>query len=576
MYLATATVGEWFTSNAVLKLDPTGQKIIYRTLIGGAPESLAVDAAGNAYVAGTAGAGLGSTDGAYQPQLAPGNCAAGNGQQPCPDAFVLKLSPSGALVWATYLGGSGRDDAHAVAVDSTGSPWVVGETLSPDFPVTPNATQSKFHGVVIFGLETWGDGFAAKLDPTGGKLLYSTYLGGSAPDGAFAVAVDAANAVYITGGTGSTDFPTTPGSLQPAFSGTSENTGINGNAFVTKFDSTSGLVYSTYLGGFGSLGTTVAVDTSGEAAVNVAPRAGSSNCSAAAVSVLNAAGSALTASSPVSGQYLAFDSVGALYTAGQTETLAFLTTPQSFQTHYGGGGSDDYAGKVDFTQPIGLTLSAVVNSASMRAGGVLPFLTGEVAPGELVTLFGNGFGPQTVVNFDGFTAPVLYASNCQINAVVPFGVAPEKTTSVSAQSGSSLAGPVQLPVVAAAPALFTVAGTQAAVLNQDGTINSVSNPAPRGTVVAIYMTGVGALTPALADGSTGPLSPPFPAPVQNVSAVIGVTMASVLFAGQAPGLIAGVTQVNVLVPRNAATGAGIPLTIIAGGYKSQFTTLAVQ
>ena len=171
-----------------------------------------------------------------------------------------------------------------------------------------------------------------------------------------------------------------------------------------------------------------------------------------------------------------------------------------------------------------------------------------MASGEIVTLFGVGFGDNPTVSFSQTPAPILYASNCQINAVVPFVVTPGQNTFVSVQSAGQTIGPVKLPVVAAAPGLFTMTqnGTgQAAILNQDYSVNSASNPAPRGSFVAVYLTGTGALDPRIADGSLGPMSPPFPAPTAGITAAIGGVAATVLFKGQAPGLIAGATQVNV-------------------------------
>jgi hypothetical protein len=115
MWLAIGASTEWFSQYAVLKLDPAGQNIVYKTLLDAAPEAMAVDAAGDVFLAGSAGSGFGTTAGAYQPQPAPCTCASGAGlmlgQSPSNDAFAIKLSPSGALVWATYLGGSGKDDS---------------------------------------------------------------------------------------------------------------------------------------------------------------------------------------------------------------------------------------------------------------------------------------------------------------------------------------------------------------------------------------------------------------------------------------------------------------------------------
>lgn len=589
LYLAIERSGESLTSWAVVKLDPSAQNVLYTTIIGASPESMAVDAAGNVYLAGSAGAGLGATSGAYQPQLTAGTCPEGletrPTQGPCPDAFVMKLETSGAVAWATYLGGSGPDDAHAIAIDKAGNVWVTGETVSSDFPTTSNAMQRAFHGEVDFGPVRYGDAFVSKLDPTGGKLLFSTYLGGSAPDGAFGVAIDTSGSAYIAGGTQSPDFPTTSGTLQSVYAGEAGGSpSLAGDAFVTKFNSAGQVVYSTFLGGAGQLATAIAVDSTGQAFVNPVPQAlnGSSACTQpSAISVLNAAGSAVAASSPVGGDYLALNGSGNLYSAGLTRTLIFFSTPHAYQTQYGGGDSDAFAAEVDFSQPASPAIFSLVNAASMFPGYASSFATGAVAPGEIVTLFGNGFGSHPSVLFDNLPAPILYASDCQINAVVPFDVLPGLATFVDVQAAQTI-GPLKLPVVAAAPGIFTDNRTgvgQAAVLNQDGTLNSPANPAPVGSIVAVYMTGTGSLTPSLADGSVGPLSPPFPAPSHGVSATIGSVAAPVMFAGQAPGLIAGATQVNVQVPQGAPSGASVPLTISVGGYVSQVgqaVALAVQ
>jgi hypothetical protein len=102
---------------------------------------MAVDPAGNVYAAGTAGQGFLTSSGAYQPTLSPGTCfsAIGVSTYSCPDAFVMKLSIDGSLAYATYLGGSGSDQARAVAVDSQGNAWITGDTVSPVFPFTTGA-----------------------------------------------------------------------------------------------------------------------------------------------------------------------------------------------------------------------------------------------------------------------------------------------------------------------------------------------------------------------------------------------------------------------------------------------------
>jgi uncharacterized protein (TIGR03437 family) len=595
IYLAIEKLGNpYFVSFAVVKLDPTAQNILYTTPIDAYAELMAVDAAGDIYVTGAAGPGLATTPGVYQQQPAGGQCRYGpNGTGPCSNAFIAKLSPSGSVVWATYLGGSGPDDAHTIAVDSAGNVWVAGETVSPNFPTTAGAISRTFHGEIDLGPLRFGDAFVAKLDPTGSHLLYSTYLGGSGPDGAFGLAVDSTSAVYVAGGTGSPNFPTTPGALQTTYTGYNPNEppSLGPDGFVTKLDTSGDLIYSTLTG---SGNTPIVVDASGQAYVSEAGAPMSftiqNTCSAPpnkSVLVLNSTGSAVVATSPIPGAYLALDGKGGLYSAGLAYTLVFFSTPRAFQTEYGGGDSDAFAAKVDFSQPAGPTLASVLNAASLFPGYATNFPTGAVAPGEIVTLFGNGFGSaEPAVNFGQFPATVLYSSDCQINAVVPFEVNPGYTTLVTVQpggqSGDQMLGPIKLPVAVAAPGIFTTneSGTgQGAILNQDSSANSPSNPAARGSIVSVYLTGVGALNPFLADGLVGPLTPPFPAPVAGVSATIGGVEAPVAFAGQAPGLIAGATQVNIQIPQSAPTGDAVPIIIYAGDYASAYTrsvTMAVR
>lgn len=509
--------------------------------------------------------------------------------QPCANAFASKLTPAGAVAWTTYLGGAGPDRAHAVAVDGIGNVWLAGETTSPNFPITSNAIAKTLQGVIDLGPLRYGDGFVAKLDPTGRNLLYSTYLGGNSADGALSIAVDSVGAAYVAGGTQSTEFPTTPGALHQT-APPPNLPSLPGSGFVTKIDATGQLIYSALLGTTGNQqAKPIAVDANGQAYVSLVQNADSSTIqptcageSAPAVSVLNAAGSAVVASSPIPGGYLAPDGKGGVYSAGLARTLVFFATPEAFQTGYGGGDSDAFAAKVDLTQPAAPSIASVLNAASFFPGYATPFPTGAVAPGEIVTLFGNGFGSKPAVRFDEITAPVLYASNCQINAVVPFGLGQRQTTSVTVQSGDLTIGPVKLPVVAAAPGIFTanVSGSgQASVLNQNSTVNSPANPAPRGSYVSVFLTGAGALDQSVTDGSLGRLTPPFPAPMASVGATVGSVPATVTFSGQAPGLIAGATQVNLQLPPNAPTGAAVPLTIYVGGYASQLfqsVTIAVQ
>ena len=589
LYLVTATAYPGNSSVfAVVKLDPAGQNILFTTPISGNPEAIALDAAGDIYVTGTAGPGLATTSGVYQPQSPAGLCSFETNAppSPCSVAFITKLSPSGSVAWSTYLGGTGPDDAHTIAVDSVGNVWVAGQTVSPNFPTTANAISRTFGGEIDLGPLRFGDAFVSKLDPTGSLLLYSTYLGGSQADEASGIAVDSSGAAYVAGGTQSNNFPITPGAYRTTnpFYSPNQMPAYGGDGFVTKIDNSGDLVYSTLTGLITGIPTPLVVDATGQAYVSAGGPMIQPTCAGPAnqaVLVLNSAGSALTGSSPIPGPYLAWDGQGGLYSAGTAFTLVFFSTPRAFQTQYAGGDSDAFAAKVDFSQPAGPNIASVINAASLLPDNATVLPKGAVAPGEIVTLFGTDFGTSTpTVNFGTSTAPVLYSSNCQINAVVPFEVNPGIATLVTVQSGSQLLGPIKLPVVAAVPGIFTTSDSgsgQAAVLNQDGTVNSASNAAPRGSVVSVYLTGVGALSPPLGDGLLGPLSPPFPAPVATISATIGGALnATVTFAGQAPGLIAGLTQVNIQIPENAPVGPAIAIAISAGDFTSQSATIAVR
>lgn len=237
----------------VTKLDANGV-LVYSTYLGGTDDTdegngIAVDGAGNAYVAGDADSTDFPTLNALQGANAGGI-----------DAFVAKLDTNGALVYSTYLGGSGSEQLSGdIAVDGAGNAYVTGRTTSTDFP-TLNAMQGAFGG-------GQADAFVTKLD-TNGALAYSTYLGGGSdfapgfgPERASGIAVDADGNAYVAGWTDSTDFPTL-NALQGALAGGGTD------AFVTKLDANGTLSYSTFLGGNGTdEGRGIAVDGSGNATV---------------------------------------------------------------------------------------------------------------------------------------------------------------------------------------------------------------------------------------------------------------------------------------------------------------------
>jgi hypothetical protein len=237
----------------VSKVNPTGSALIYSSYLGGdlnygaVGYGIVIDSAGNAYVTGeTDSPDFPVTPGGFQTA-----CASG-----CDDAFVSKINPAGsALVYSTYLGGSGVDQGAGIAVDGTGNAYVTGGG-SADFPVTPGAFQTVCAG---------GCAFVTKLNQAGSALAYSTYLGGDGDHGQ-GIALDGAGNVYVTGAVFSFNFPVKH-PLQPA------KVGPSSNGFVAKLNpSGSDLVYSTYLGGSPRYigrdqGSGIAVDSSDRAYV---------------------------------------------------------------------------------------------------------------------------------------------------------------------------------------------------------------------------------------------------------------------------------------------------------------------
>jgi uncharacterized protein (TIGR03437 family) len=227
----------------------------------------------------------------------------------------------------------------------------------------------------------------------------------------------------------------------------------------------------------------------------------------------------------------------------------------------------------------------IANAASYAGGGV--------APGEVVSIFGTNLGPaagarsQAVsgvvpnsldgvrVWFDDIAAPILYAGAGQINAVAPYAIA--NRTSVRVEYLGAFSPAVVVPVLAAQPGIFASNGTgQAAVLNQDYSVNSAANPAARGSTIMIYATGQGATSPAGVDGLialAASTAPPPPA----VTVEIGNQAATVSYAGNAPGFVEGALQVNAIVPAGVAPGSAVPLFLAVGGASSQHgVTIAVR
>jgi uncharacterized protein (TIGR03118 family) len=206
--------------------------------------------------------------------------------------------------------------------------------------------------------------------------------------------------------------------------------------------------------------------------------------------------------------------------------------------------------------------------------------TGAIAPGEILALAGVTIGPRpavssavspvgtslggTTVTINGTPAPILYTQADQTNVIVPWGLT-GTTASIVVTQGTTVSQTLQLPLAAAAPGLFTSSGA-ALAWNQDGTLNSATNAAPAGSVLVLYATGLGQTDPAGQDGSKYS-SLVLAETVAPVTATVGGKAATVIYAGSAPGEIAGVMQVEVVVPAGAGTGS-VPVVITAAGASS--------
>lgn len=359
-----------YDKTKALVIDPV---VGYSSFLGGSGAdaidsvSIAIDSAGNAYVAsGTMSTDFPVTAGSAQGGYAGGPPICDQGSNFCGDAFVTKINPTGtAIVYSTYLGGSNSDYAFGLAVDASGNAYVTGLTDSTNFPVTPGAFQPVFGGTTpICDEYVCGDTFVTKLNSTGSALIYSSYLGGSGNEHAEAIAVDAQGSAYVTGDTGSSNFPTTPGAFQTQFKGADVCQSRSGatipchNAFLSKVNASgTQLVYSTYLGGTGSDGgSALVVDGLGRATsaggtcsadfpvtANAFQPANHGSCDVY-LSTFNATGSKLLYSTFFGGSAYegtfaaAIDSSQNIYLSGLTYSNDFPVTPGAYQTVAAGNG----------------------------------------------------------------------------------------------------------------------------------------------------------------------------------------------------------------------------------------------
>ena len=495
----------------VTKISAAGDHILYSTRISGHQKNcgagsscflssrstvgsaIAVDAAGNAYLAG-------NTDTYDLPTTTGALLGQGTG------AFVAKVNAAGtALVYLTYLGPgysplspytNPANTVTGIAADAAGNAYVTGSTFDDAFPATAGAYQTARAGGT--------DAFAAELNPLGSAVVWATYLGGKGTDAAHAIALDGRGDVWVSGTTDSTDFPNQQGWSQ-------------GSDFVAGLNPTgTTLFYSSRLPD----------DT-------------------AAAS-------------------LAVDAIGTLHLAG-----------------YGG-----LVSTLSLMQPVAPRIFGIANAAFGPVGG-------RIVGGELISIYGPHIGPVAPVtavadasgmmpkslggvqvSVNGSPVTLLYVSDSQVNAVAPLNLS---GTTARVQVSFNGVPPVDFvaAVVAAIPEIFQGVDGAAAAVNQDGSINSAEHPAPPGSIVAIWATGIGA-TPygVWQDGRIAADAADFGC--CQITWAQG-SPADVVYGGAAPGIVAGVAQVNFQVPvqfANFRLGYSPTLSVALGA--GGMTSHAVQ
>jgi uncharacterized protein (TIGR03437 family) len=562
-------LGSGFASSSagfVTKVRADGGALLYSTLLDGMPvNGIAIDAAGNAVIAGAATGAIPVTPNALQ-STAPGPCTRNSNEigltvQVSTHAFAAKLNAgASAYLYATWLTGSCGDVATDVAIDSTGAAWVGGTTYSPDFATTANAMTGSF--------PTASDaGFVSQLSAAGDRLLYSTFVGSGSDTTVNALALDQQGNVVIAGAapaqatSGSYQRPAS--SCPPVLGFFSTFSLADDDGFVMKLSpgSSAPLFLATIGGACQDYISRLAIDSAGDIWVSgltfssdfttVAPfpNLGSASSSAGFLAALDPTGSALLSASISS-------NAGAV-AAGPGGTV-YYTEPLPVPSKTG---SAVLIASIDATLPPAIALDQIHSFGPSQplSPAYVPF---NVAPGEAVRLIGRGIGPVNQadasaapahvlpgiagvqVTFNGIVAQLVSVQANQIVCFVPFAL-----------DGATSAN-VQVTYAGAASNLYSIGVVPqnvdlVAVANQDGSLNSESNPAPVNSVAAIYLTGLGQTNPPSVDGALN--TTPFVSPRTIPQIAVNGSPEQPVFLGAAVGQVAGVMQVNLFVPDAGAS-----------------------
>jgi uncharacterized protein (TIGR03437 family) len=558
----------------ILKLSADGSQLLYSTYFGGTRDSsvdaVAADTAGNMYVTGWTG----SPDFPTTPGL-PAGIVSGFGPAGVLGAFVTKLSAAGERVlYSGVISGTAiacgngslgsscflrmrETSGNSVLLDSSGNVYLAGNTNVTDLPATAGVLVPK-------GVGAW----AGRINAPGSKLDYLTYVGASLAGGLglspatllYQMTADQEGNAYIVGSTTDPNFPVTSGALQPEYNAPVPPPYPNGpsDAFFAKLNPQgTAMAYATFLGGTGNdVATGIALDSAGQAYISGTTDSKDFPVTAASnggnfVAVLNATGSALSFSSR--------------YPAGVVSPAIAVGPGHRILL----GGQTGLVSSLDWSVPAVTRIWTAANAAGAQNNPI-------IAPGELISLYGTNLGPAvpvvaqtggdgrmpaelagTQVLVNGIAAPLLYVAGDQINAVTPFPIAPGDNTTIQVVAGQTASIDFPAAIVSAQPGIFQN-GQGAAAINQDGTVNSESNPSKVGSVIAFWATGAGRVYPTPVDGEVAAAAVDY----RCCEVYVYDKPAEVLYAGAAPGMVAGVIQVNFRVPEGAASIAGpVPVTL---------------
>ena len=411
----------------VAKINPAGTNIVYSTYLGGGfgdgGRSIAIDSGGNAFIAGSTFSDNFPTQGGFQTT----NRGLG-------DAFVTRINSAGtALIYSSFLGGANTDEAAGITVDATGSAYLVGNTASTDFN-TRNPLQPTNRGQQ--------DIFVTKVSPDGASLAYSTYLGGGRADLGNAIAIDQSNAVYITGSTISTNFPTVA-PLQPVYGGGEQD------AFVAKINTAgTALVFSTYLGGIlAEVGNAIAVDPFGNAYVTGLTsstnfplknpiQAENRGLNEVFITKYNAQGSDFVYSTYLGGSNsdqgtgIAVNAAGTAYVTGATSSANFNI---QFPLVAYGGGTDVFVAKILSEASLSLSPGTLELQAASSATMTVTISSGQPQP-VTVTL------SSSAGNVASVPATVTIAANATTADFPITGVAVGGPVTITAALPQALGG----------------------------------------------------------------------------------------------------------------------------------------